>query len=89
VKKLHGEFSVNVDALHEPFEKPTLIVMGRQDSYVGYRDSWAILEIYPHATFAILDRAGHFIGRPHEQRILFIALINEWLDRVKCVREDV
>jgi len=83
VKKLRGKFSFDVDALSEPFDKPTLILMGRQDSYVGYRESWSIIENYPRATFAILDRSGHFLGRPGEQEQLFVALINEWLDRVK------
>ena len=83
VKKLTEKFSFDVDALPEPFDKPTLILIGRQDSYVGYRESWSIIENYPRATFAILDRSGHFLGRPGEQEQLFLALINEWLDRVK------
>jgi pimeloyl-ACP methyl ester carboxylesterase len=83
IKKLSGKFSFDVDVLSEPFDKPTLILMGRQDSYVGYRDSWSIVENYPRATFAILDRSGHFLGRPGEQEKLFVALIHEWLDRVK------
>jgi len=67
-------------ALH-PFEKPTLILTGRQDTHVGYRDAWEILEKYPRAAFAVLDRAGHALGV--EQENLFHALILEWLDRVE------
>jgi len=67
-------------ALH-PFEKPTLILTGRQDAHVGYKDAWSTLEEYPRATFAILDRAGHALGV--EQETLFQVLINEWLDRVE------
>jgi hypothetical protein len=40
----------------------------------------ALLEHYPRATFAVLDRAGH--GLPHEQVGLAGALLGEWLDRV-------
>ena len=83
VKRLDGNFSFDVDALSEPFDKPTLILMGRQDSYVGYCESWGIIENYPRATFAILDRSGHFVGRPGEQEKLFVALVNEWIDRVE------
>jgi pimeloyl-ACP methyl ester carboxylesterase len=72
-----GEFEA---ALH-PFEKPTLILTGRQDTHVGYRDAWDILEKYPRATFAVLDRAGHALGV--EQESLFHALVHEWLDRVE------
>jgi pimeloyl-ACP methyl ester carboxylesterase len=63
-----------------PFEKPALIVVGRQDSVTGYRDAWELVENYPRATFAVLDRAGHALDI--EQRGLFEALVGEWLDRV-------
>jgi pimeloyl-ACP methyl ester carboxylesterase len=63
------------------FKAPTLIIAGRQDSAVGYRDMWSILENYPRGTFAVLDRAGHDLQI--EQEGLFNALVNEWLNRVE------
>jgi pimeloyl-ACP methyl ester carboxylesterase len=57
------------------------MLTGRQDSSVGYRDAWTILENYPRATFVVLDRAGH--GLYIEQEGLFNALVNDWLDRVE------
>jgi pimeloyl-ACP methyl ester carboxylesterase len=78
----HGyPFSFDVDAVSAPFEKPTLILVGRQDAAVGYRDAWKIVENYPRGTFAVLDRAGHNLQI--EQETLFNALVNEWLDRVE------
>ncbi len=74
-------FSFDVDALPASFEKPALILAGRQDSVVGYADAWKILENYPRGTFAVLDRAGHNLEI--EQEGLFNALVNEWLDRVE------
>jgi pimeloyl-ACP methyl ester carboxylesterase len=74
-------FSFNVDELSEKYEKPTLILTGRQDHWVGYQDAWTILENYPRATFAVLDRAGHALQM--EQSNLFDALVHEWLDRVE------
>ena len=74
-------FSFDVEKPDQKFGKPTLIVTGRQDSVVGYQDQWLILENYPRATFAVLDRAGHWLMMEQEQ--LFIALFGEWLDRVK------
>ena len=74
-------FTFDADALSAGFEKPTLIIVGRQDSMVGYRDAWTILENYPRATFAVLDRAGHNLQI--EQASLFNALVEEWLDRVE------
>jgi pimeloyl-ACP methyl ester carboxylesterase len=85
----HGEglplekytFSFDLNESQVPFERPTLLLLGRQDSHVGYRDGMDIIENYPRATLAILDRAGHALGV--EQEKLFRALINEWLDRVE------
>jgi pimeloyl-ACP methyl ester carboxylesterase len=74
-------FSFDVEVLPKPFPAPTLMVTGRQDSDVGYRDAWEILENYPRGTFAVLDRSGHFL--PFEQEDLFHALVGEWLDRVE------
>jgi pimeloyl-ACP methyl ester carboxylesterase len=60
---------------------PTLILTARQDNICGYRDACDLLDRYPRATFAALDRAGHFVG--FEQAGLCQALMGEWLDRVE------
>ncbi len=75
------DLSFDVDALPEPFDGPSLFLAGRQDPVVGYRDAWRILEKYPRATFVVLDRASH--GIPVEQKTLFKALVDEWLDRME------
>jgi len=77
-------FSFDVDTLAHRFDKPTLMLMGRQDSSVGYKDAWNILDNYPRATFAVLDRAGHNLQI--EQVGLFEALVGGWLESVE---EDV
>lgn len=63
------------------YRRPTLLVTGRQDSTVGYAGAWDLLDRYPRATFAVLDRAGHAL--PHEQPELLRALVTEWLQRVR------
>jgi pimeloyl-ACP methyl ester carboxylesterase len=63
------------------YPHPTLILAGRQDSSVGYASQWDLLEHYPRATFAVLDRAGHALL--HEQIDLAYALVGEWLARVR------
>lgn len=75
------DFSFPVQQPRQPLAAPVLIVTGRQDSVVGYRDQLAILENYPRATFAIIDRAGHLL--PIEQGDIFSTLLNEWLNRVE------
>lgn len=78
------EFSFDPDQLARPFTKPTLMLMGRQDTSTGYRDAWSILEQYPRATFAVLDKAGHNLQI--EQADLFTVLVSEWLDRMESER---
>jgi pimeloyl-ACP methyl ester carboxylesterase len=73
-------FTFDVDELAAPFEKPSLIITGRQDCLTGYRDAWKLLENYPRSSFVVLDRAGH--GMQIDQASLFNSLVNEWLDRV-------
>lgn len=72
--------SEDVDQIKEPFMGPSLIVAGRQDTAAGYRDAWNILENFPRATFAVLDRAGHLLDL--EQQELLHTLVDEWLKRV-------
>ncbi|HZE38407.1 MAG TPA: alpha/beta hydrolase, partial [Stackebrandtia sp.] len=64
----------------EPYECPGLILTGRQDWATGYADVYALLDHYPRASFAILDRGGHNLQI--EQPELFEAMTLEWLDRV-------
>lgn len=83
VEKLDEEgfdFSFDVNNM-EKFNKPSLILLGRQDSSVGYKDAWDVLEQFPRATFAVLDRAGHNLQI--EQEELFNSLVSEWLNRVE------
>ncbi len=77
----HYEFSFDVDKLPQPFEKPVLIVLGKQDDSVGYRDAWKMMDLFPRAAFAVLDKAGHLL--PLEQDELLRALADEWLQRVE------
>jgi pimeloyl-ACP methyl ester carboxylesterase len=76
----HVPYAVDVDLIEKPYRQPTLMVMGRQDSVVGYRDHWQLIENYPRASFMILDKAGHNLQI--EQDLLFNALVKEWLDRI-------
>jgi len=73
-------FSFSVDEKYDKIYTPTLILAGRQDSFVGYIDMLDILEKYPRATFAVLDKAGHILQI--EQPKLFTLLVNEWLNRI-------
>jgi len=81
IQNTRYEFSFDVDKVDRSFAKPSLMLLGRQDASVGYKDAWKILDNYPRATFAVLDRAGHNLQL--EQEELFNRLVGEWLDRVE------
>ncbi|KAE8150697.1 Alpha/Beta hydrolase protein [Aspergillus avenaceus] len=70
--------SISLDA---KFFAPTLIVCGRQDGSVGYRDSLRLLELYPRSTYVVLDRGMH--GLPIDEHGVFGALVRDWVVRVE------
>jgi pimeloyl-ACP methyl ester carboxylesterase len=75
-------FSFDVDNPEKAkFEKPVLLLAGRQDAVTGYRDTWSILEHYPRASYAVLDAAGHHLQI--EQPELFSRLVSEWIARAE------
>ena len=60
---------------------PTLVVAGRQDSSVGWAAAADLLALYPRATLAVVDGAGHAL--PHERPDVLAALLRDWLDRCR------
>jgi pimeloyl-ACP methyl ester carboxylesterase len=79
-KRLDGAFSFPLQDIPVPFDKPALILAGRQDHVVGYKNPFRLTEDYTRATFAALDMAGHNLQI--EQKALFEALVGDWLKRV-------
>lgn len=63
------------------FEKPSLILNGRQDAMAGYKDMLDGIERYPRATLAVLDMSGHSLS--WEQPELFKSLTLDWLARME------
>lgn len=61
------------------FDQPTLVLTGRHDSTVGYRDQVDLLDRYPGATYVAVADAGHAL--PHEHPELFAHLVGDWLAR--------
>ncbi|RDH38428.1 alpha/beta-hydrolase [Aspergillus welwitschiae] len=70
------------DGSGEKLMAPTLVLCGRQDECVGYRDCLGLLERYPRATFAVLDRGTHGLPVDGSERGVFGALVRDWAFRV-------
>ena len=71
--------TLTMDFQREKYEKPVLLLTGRQDISVGYQNIIEIIEEYPRATLAVLDMAGHNLQI--EQPELFESLVGEWIRR--------
>ena len=74
-------FREDVDRIGPPIDVPALIVTGRQDEVVGYRDAVGLLARFPRATWVALDVAGH--GLMVDRPAVVAALVDDWLDRVE------
>jgi len=80
-------FSFDLADAEKSFIKPALVITARQDTTVGYRDAWNILESYPRATFVVIDRATH--GWPLESTDLLAALVDDWLERIEKAERSI
>lgn len=63
------------------FPAPTLILCGRHDDNVGYRDSLRLLETCPRSTYVVLDRGSHDL--PIDETGVFEAMVRDWIFRVE------
>jgi pimeloyl-ACP methyl ester carboxylesterase len=81
LNKVKDKYGFSFDIDQSDFNKPSVFLLGRQDSSVGYKDALNIINKYPRGTFAVLDKAGHNLQI--EQPQLFNSLVNDWLDRIE------
>lgn len=81
--KNNYSFVVDVDKVIKDmdYDKPSLIMTGRQDTIVGYKDQWHLVDIFPRASFAVLDATDHSLQI--EAPKIFTALVENWLKRIK------
>lgn len=62
------------------YDRPVLLVTGRQDAVVGFTDQWRLAQQFPRASYALLDRAGHNIQV--DQPRLVRELLGHWAAEV-------
>lgn len=74
---LDGAFSFDVDLLDKPYTKPCLIVVGKQDTEVGYKDQFELLKDYPSASYCAINNAGHNLQI--EQPDFFCEIVKQWM----------
>lgn len=71
--------SADFDVGHSGDDLPTLLVLGRRDSLLGYRSQAAAAEAWGRATVVIADDAGHAL--PHEKPDLVRMLLSDLFRR--------
>jgi pimeloyl-ACP methyl ester carboxylesterase len=81
LNKIRNNYAFTFQVDQSDYLKPSVFLLGRQDSSVGYKDALELLNKFPRGTFAVLDTAGHNLQI--EQPKIFTALVNEWLDRME------
>ncbi|MFF8998038.1 alpha/beta fold hydrolase [Streptomyces achromogenes] len=62
-----------------------LVVTGRQDHMVGWRDQLELLDHYPRATYAVVDGAGHNVHLDQPDTVH--GLLGNWLDTLAAQRD--
>lgn len=73
---LEGACSFDVDELDTSYDEPCLILVGRQDTEVGYTDQLGLLRKYINATYCVIPNAGHNLQI--EQPEKFEAIVKPW-----------
>ncbi len=79
VESLMGDSELHPNPDDVAYSAPSLVLTGRQDSLVGYRDQLTLIDTYPDATHIAIADAGHAL--PHEHPDLTTHLLSDWLSR--------
>lgn len=82
---LKGSFSFDVDKKLEKrnYEGPVLILTAKYDTAVGYESQFDWLKLFPHASYAVMDGAGH--NANVDQPDMFLGIVSGWLN---CIVEE-
>ena len=81
------KFSENIDNIENPFSKPVLFVMGRQDHWVFYKDLDIIIQNYPRASICVIDEGGHNVEYEKPEMVEVFAL--DWLAQIERNKKTV
>lgn len=81
LQKNHYGFEIEPLVELQNFDNPTLILVGKQDSAVGYQEVFNNEHKFTKSSIHIIDRAGH--GLIYEQKDKFEFLTLDWLKMMK------
>jgi len=81
VARVMERWELPTDPEGAPFDGETLILTGRHDSAVGFREQFRLVDSYPNATYVVASGAGHAL--PHERPDLVAAVLRDWFQRLR------
>ncbi len=83
----HGySFSFDPDVVDTPYQQPVSLILGKQDSTVGYTDAAIMIPNYSNIDVQLIDHAGHMLQ--FEQKELFEEHTINWLNAINIYKED-
>ena len=65
------------ESVSSPCQIPCLIIAAKQDTEVGYKDQFDLMEKYTNSTYVAVDKAGHNLQI--EQPEIFEGIVKSWL----------
>ena len=74
---LEGSFAFDPDELEESCQIPCLIIAAKQDTEVGFRDQFDLMDKYTNSTYVAVEKAGHNLQI--EQPEIFESIVISWL----------
>jgi pimeloyl-ACP methyl ester carboxylesterase len=80
VERIMTDDALDPDPDAVPYGGPAVIVVGRDDTLLGWRAQRALADSHARGTFVIAADAGHALV--HERPALVRGVIEDWLDRV-------
>lgn len=85
IQKNNYSFSIDIDKINYIYDFPTIAIVGKNDSVVGYRDINNIKSNYKNLRIHLIDKSGHMLQ--YENPTLFEEYTSKWLDEVKVYNE--
>lgn len=80
LKKISECYSFSKWFVEPHFDGATTFLLGKQDSVVGYKDAFNLMENYKTATYIALNGAGH--NFQIEAPCIFESMVSQWLDSI-------
>lgn len=81
--KLKGKFGMDINKaiVKSDYDGPTLLLTGKNDRAVGYKEQFTWLDIFKRATYIVIDGAGHniHVDRPDVFRDTIQGFINQYI----------